>query len=729
MAQRTRRQKGTGRQKGTSAWDRINPYVNWALGPGRSEYFIPGRQEPGRELMPLLLQLKSDSAKDFLDGVFIKSEARRKHWQDSFRILCSNTGPADGKPAVWASTMATPWVVETIASVRARRALDGVSLGRPLDTQALPESAGRPKAARRRAARRGATVALGEPAHPPAVVMGVIDDGIAFAHERFRKIVGGVTETRVDNWWLQDGPNPPPAVPPFTLPPPQNVPYGCELYKSQIDWLLQNSMTGGVIDEDLVYRKACLIDFAKPLAAADVNHQSAAWRGPHGTHVMDLACGCDPSPPVHNRPIVCVQLPTRVTADERPGELYSYIADGITHIVDRAQALAPTWGVASLPVVINVSYGLLADPHDGTGPLEAFIDDKVEECRNNGFDLRVVLPSGNSYLSRIHGQVSFSSPAPRTLRWRVQPDDQTPSFLEIWLPRDPVAIASRVTLSITSPTGANWIIPELPFSTVYFGPPMPLNYGQVSSSPWMPSNRTRFIIMLRPTVRHDLNPAIPRVAPAGVWEIELRNTGGLTAAVRHLIHAWVRRDDHVYGFPLRGRQSYLDDPRYRRFDHAGRDEELDNAASLVKRESTINSLATGTEAIVIGGYLKKERVVAKYSAAGARTGMPAVAPPPFPDPPFVTTPRWPDAVAVSDDSRVHTGVLAAGSHSNSRIAMDGTSVAAPQIARLVADDLAMGGPGNRATVQSWAVPLPPQFERSGAGRIATVPIVRLRRYE
>ena len=337
----------------------------------------------------------------------------------------------------------------------------------------------------------------------------------------------------------------------------------------------------------------------------------------------------------------------------------------------------------------------------------------------------MVLPSGNSYLSRIHGQVSFTSAAPRTLQWHVQPDDRTPSFLEIWLPPDPIAIASRVTLRITSPEGvASWTIPELPFSTAYFGAPP--YYGQVVSSPWLPSNRTRFIIMLKPTGRPDLGGAVPRLAPAGAWKVELRNTGGLTSAARHIVHLWVRRDDQVYGFPLRGRQSYLTDSLYRRFDHVGRDEEFDNP-SLVKRESTINSLATGTEPIVMGGYLKKERVVAKYSAAGARTGMPA--PPPFPIPPFATTPRWPDAVAVSEDSLVHTGVLAAGSYSNSRVAMGGTSVAAPQIARLVADDLAMGNPGDRPTVQSWAVSLPPQFERSGAGRIATVPVVTLRRFE
>src|SRR5882762_3028701 len=115
------------REKRVGAWDRINPYVNWALGPGRSEYFIPGRQEPGKERMPLLLQLKADTAKDFLDGVSIKGPVRRKRWQDSFQVLCSNIKPKDGKPAVWVGTMATQEIVEGIARPAPRRSVDSVS--------------------------------------------------------------------------------------------------------------------------------------------------------------------------------------------------------------------------------------------------------------------------------------------------------------------------------------------------------------------------------------------------------------------------------------------------------------------------------------------------------------------------------------------------------------------------------------------------------------------------
>jgi hypothetical protein len=53
--------------------------------------------------------------------------------------------------------------------------------------------------------------------------------------------------------------------------------------------------------------------------------------------------------------------------------------------------------------------------------------------------------------------------------------------------------------------------------------------------------------------------------------------------------------------------------------------------------------------------------------------------------------------------------------------MGGTSVAAPQAARSIADQLAGGGPPVLIAL--------PQPERSGAGGIVTDPIVKLKRYE
>jgi len=108
-------------------------------------------------------------------------------------------------------------------------------------------------------------------------------------------------------------------------------------------------------------------------------------------------------------------------------------------------------------------------------------------------------------------------------------------------------------------------------------------------------------------------------------------------------------------------------------------------------------------------------------------------------------------MAVSDDSPSHHGLLAAGSRSGSCLALYGTSVAAPQITRWIADDLLAGGPGGRQDVANLAAnpPAPPPpgrvptytegsrppgaapqptAERGGAGRIDFPPL-RLPRFE
>jgi hypothetical protein len=86
--------------------------------------------------------------------------------------------------------------------------------------------------------------------------------------------------------------------------------------------------------------------------------------------------------------------------------------------------------------------------------------------------------------------------------------------------------------------------------------------------------------------------------------------------------------------------------------------------------------------------------------------------------------------AVADDSAVLHGVLAAGTRTGSVCAMDGTSVAAPQITRLIAALMTAGMASDRAAVQAIAAgvdpapPLPPR--RGGAGRIELLPLNRER---
>jgi hypothetical protein len=654
-------------------WAAINPYVSWALGPGRAHFFRRNQVADGVDQLPLLLRLKPETADEFLAGAFLPGVVRRIDWQKAMRVL-SRPAPglhADG--SVWAGVLASEPVHRVIAGP-GRDFLRSVSLGRPLDARGYAGLAAAARAASRpRRSRRSQPASSSLP-----VVMGVIDDGIAFAHERFRKQAGG---TRVEYCWIQDT--------------------GAVLTKSDIDGFVLHS--GG--DEDLLYRAAGLTDYRVE------GHKSAAWTLAHGTHVMDLACGEDPAANRDDRPIVCVQLPVAVTANENPGDLAFWIAHGIDFIVAHAQAIAAARGSGPLPVVVNVSYGLLADPHDGTSALEAYIEDKIAQCRGLGFALRVVLPSGNSYLSRIHARLRFPrANQSATLPWRTLPDDRTPSFLEIWLP-SPQPIQSRLTLEVRSPTGASMTLAERG-APVSLGTPYGGDYAWAYWNAWTPSNRAWFTVVLQSTAQPDPQALVAQLAPAGTWQVKLTHRGGLAAT--DLVHAWVRRDDQVYGFPLRGRQSFLDDPRYRRFDHAGRDLEIDLGPSPVRRESTLNSIASGALTIVVGAMLGKEQLPAKYAAAGALAAP---------------SPRHPDAMTVGEDSRVHAGVLAAASHSGARVALGGTSVAAPQVASKVADLLANAQLGDRPGVQALATIPVPQPERSGAGGIPADPIVKVKRYD
>jgi len=528
-----------------------------------------------------------------------------------------------------------------------------------------------------------------------AVVMGIIDDGIAFANQRFRN----GSNTRVEYWWLQDGAQQGPG----TITP------GRELTKAQINASLAACTRGGVLDEDQFYRLVGLTDFTQP------GHKSAAWRIAHGTHVLDLASGYDPQAAPSDRPIVVVQLPVRVTADTSGSRLYPFVHLAVRYILVRAYQIAK-----DAPVVINLSYGNFAGPHDGKSPIETALDRFVKRTK---VPLRIVLPAGNSYILRTHAEVSFPAlNSATTLNWRILPGCRRPSFLEIWLPPFGAGGAvDRVDATITSPTGQALTVNENSGTKKQWLDAAGNVYAEAYYRYRRSSQRGLFLVIVKRTASVERGAVL---APAGVWTVMLQNQ---LLAPTDLVQAWIQRDDSLYGFPIRGRQSYFDDASYRLFDAEGRDNERDQPPNcVVRRASTLNAIATGAEPVVVGGVLRKEMVDAEYSSAG----------------PVANAPR-PDAVTVTEDSKVHYGVLAAGSRSGSVVTMGGTSVAVPQIARRIAHDLASGGSGDRTTVRYWATtdegafpagtpasatPPPPIPDRSGAGRTIRPPHVRIQRY-
>ena len=59
------------------------------------------------------------------------------------------------------------------------------------------------------------------------------------------------------------------------------------------------------------------------------------------------------------------------------GDLYLWDPSALDYILDRADVIAAPRRHPM--VVINLSYGMMADPHDGTGEIENLIDDKIEQ--------------------------------------------------------------------------------------------------------------------------------------------------------------------------------------------------------------------------------------------------------------------------------------------------------------------------------------------------------------
>jgi hypothetical protein len=528
-------------------------------------------------------------------------------------------------------------------------------------------------------------------------IVAVIDDGLAFANQRFRDANGN---TRFKFFWNQDDTT-------GIGRPPKPFNWGRELKASEIDQLLIDCTHAGMVDEDAVYKA--------------VKQSLAFRRMRHGTHVMDIACGLDPKKVTSSSPyLIGVQLPRWVTADTSGRLLTSVAMDALRYVLFCADELAGDGD--PLPVVVNLSYGKFAGPHDGKDLLEAAIDELIKS-RGKRAPFCVVLPAGNHYLSKCHA-ASKLRPRPKTgygeplrLKWRVQPDNRAESLMEIWLQHSKKAQKlAEVKIRVTTPDGtvSPWIGRGDP--AWHWPSKAHTRFMAQYSKSLHSGRRSKIYLAMAPTAEVAI---VPRTARSGTWCLDIRNE-----VHRELeVHAWVQRGDSPIGYPTRGRQSRFDDPSYIRFDGAGRLEEQDLGSSPIHRRGTTNALGTGHRAIVIGGFRRSTYTASRYSGAG-----PVVLPP--------STSSWrdgPDAIAVADDSITSHGVLAAGTRTGSVFAMDGTSVAAPQITRLISEWMNAGTPADRAALRVFAaannvVPSPapspsPPFhkERVGEGGVELVP--------
>lgn len=677
--------------RGGSNWDAIAAEIGWDLGPGLRDYRarVEDDEDPW---IPVLMQIPRGSLREFARG--------DGPWRGLVRIPALYT---EVLPRLDRSFEDIEYVTasvrraffEVLERERAGPLADAV-----LDLAISPPL---PRARSSPAAAPAPTRPTG-PGAPGTVVVGVIDDGIALAHERFRDAGG----TRIEFAWVQDGVPPGPSE--IFGPGAEGREYRKLSVGAQpgLDAMLAASTHAGIVDEDGFYRRAGLTGPSSP-----PGHKAIDWRRAHGTHVLDLAAN-GPASSHRDGRLIAVQLPITTTGMPVSSNLGRYVVEGIWYILLRSLSVAERLGCGPLPVVINLSYGITSGPHDGLHLVERAIDEILPLWREAfGVQAEIAIGAGNSYLDRLHAEVRFDAVGGVVdVPWRAQPDDRTPSVVDVWLPPTAGTVSDRVTLTLIAPDGAGSVTLGEEFGAVGLAPEIgtiaEVRYARLN---WA-DGRARYRITIQPTFRVDGDGP---VAPHGLWTIRLENRA---FAPTDVLHARIRRDEAPYGYPMRGRQTYFDDPLYERHDAAGRPEEADGD-SIVKRFDSINAMATGAVPLVVGGFLRRELRPAPYSAAGPLVRKGEASP---------LHHAGPDVLCVSEDSLVHGGVLAAGTRSGSTVAMNGTSVAAPQVANWVADRMAGGQAGDRQALTQLAEsqegerppPAPPKSiaPRGGAGRVA-----------
>lgn len=513
-----------------------------------------------------------------------------------------------------------------------------------------------------------------------APVAAVIDDGCPFAHMAFRTRKGKRWRTRIAALWFQE----------------DRTQFGFS--GSELDNYINRSAQLGVVDERACYsslRDDLRHRLPTPSLADGWWHR---MMGPatHGAHVLDIFAG-SPNPlakryrigSVGDRAeqarIVFVQLP-RSSIDDTSGlSMNVCVLEALVYLAAR---------VKGRQTVVNLSYGSLAGPHDGSSLLESAMDHFLDKHRN----FAIVLPAGNGYDYLTHASVVAAPDACwHNMPLHILPDDPTDTFIELWYELQPATGARAILdFELIAPDGScsGPVACDTAIEAHSPGADLPTAAVVHQSRPPTAAGSSKYSVLValsasRPTLRE--RPA----AAHGVWTVRVRNRGGLAVTV----NAWIERDDSAFGsgrsrtqavFLSQGMGAAPGDPH--------------SATSPIDRRACLNSIAHGARPVVVGGSVLRPRQMASYSASGPgrRGSLPG-----------------PNYVAPCEETP-GIGLLAAGTRSGSLVHMNGTSTAAPIAAR----DLLNRSARDRAppNVDPDAL-MPPSSEKAGH----PMPDPRLRR--
>ena len=417
---------------------------------------------------------------------------------------------------------------------------------------------------------------------PQSLVIGVIDGLCGFANQCFCVD----SKSTLDFYWDQAG-DPAQAqrttgVPRWSRPADFN--YGRELSgdalnKIASDLSRSNPDTGQRSDaERALYR---LLAHKVP--------DDADWS--HGTHVLDTvlsdAAASRSAKRTTKRPgVVYVQLPESALRDTSARWAAAYVLDAIDYIVSRA---AP-----GAQIVINLSLGAFAGPHDGSSMLERAIDEIIDR---HGGRLTVVVAAGNAgrivddgtgITKPCHARIALE-PAGRStssmdlrsasLTWDIDALDTTESFMEIWVPdlgldADPCGVSLSLQHETLAAMSLDAVAPDQTGTISRGGRVVAMVVNATGKCKVPNGNGGMALVALAHTRDQGAPPA-----PAGRWTIRITNECNRPLT----LDAWIERRDmpgELLGF--RPQYGFVD------VDHS------------LTSSGALGTLANGRRTIVVG---------------------------------------------------------------------------------------------------------------------------------
>jgi Subtilase family len=534
-----------------------------------------------------------------------------------------------GDPAVKASRYCTATVkVKDLAALRAHPEVDRFEMALPLSAGPVDPAFPPPS-----------TLQVGKAGE---VVIGIIDRGCAFLNTAFRNgwVGPDAEQTRIAALWDQGVA----ASAPWHAP--QGLGYGRELLAADINTLI-GRVNAGAGEPELYRELDYLVD------RSFVGYKPVVERV-HGTHVMDTLAGLVPPTPIaaSAKPadadhaqrcrIIAVNIPGLAKDDTTGASSGVFLLDAVRYILHRAGP--------GTRVVINISIGIHGGPHDGSSLIGLALHETLALLRS---DLAIVVAAGNAAQERWSTTGTLTPGAVDQRVLRLMPNDPTDSFLELWWDAGAALPGPKpLKIKVEPPDGlpaTDWITAgESCLCRTAAGRPA---YSVTHLARSALGEGPMALVSLAPT-SGDRAAALP-----GRWTVHLWNEGYVEVA----FDAWVQRDEPPLG---------TDDPIQPSFDDFDAGREGEGCA--------LSDLACGPLVIAVGAARAVDGQESGYSGrrrGGRRSARPGV--------------RYDvDVLASADESDQVIGLFAAAVRSGQLFRMGGTSVAAPVVARKIANDWA-----------------------------------------